>query len=173
MVMVVGAGVMQPMAILVQEAGDAEAWTLEEVLQARVDQIWDVTNPMTPQSTHDRHFASTMGMLDGERLHLGLSVDAAIPLEDGRWRLTSPDLVDVDLSRLVFSKVAEYPDVDPAHRASFILEAGRILIIDLLLLEASMPPHHRPPAPGSPWVASHQHRRPSPFQWLESGGSPV
>ena len=138
MVMVVGAGVMQPMAILVQEAGDAEAWTLEEVLQARVDQIWDVTNPMTPQSTHDRHFASTMGMLDGERLHLGLSVDAAIPLEDGRWRLTSPDLVDVDLSRLVFSKVAEYPDVDPAHRASFILEAGRILIIDLLLLEASM-----------------------------------
>ena len=31
------------------------------------------------------------------------------PLEDGRWRLTSPDLVDVDLSRLVFSKVAENP----------------------------------------------------------------
>ena len=69
--------------------------------------------------------------MDGETLSWWLIADSAWPLDDGRWQLHIPEFYELDFESLIFAKVAEKSETNPAddlldsHFRSFILLAAR------------------------------------------------
>ena len=64
-----------------------------------------------------------------------LTIESAHPLGDGRWQVKVSELDGVDLDRLVFGKLNE-GRLSAENEVRFILRTGRLLALDLLLLEA-------------------------------------
>ena len=80
-------------------------------------------------------------MLDGEQLKLKLTVEEAIPLEDGRWQLVVPELESLRLDEAIFGQVAtgqsqqsQQGMLESPNRSPFFSQA--FLLLDLLILEA-------------------------------------
>ena len=80
-------------------------------------------------------YGGFMGLNDGEQLNLMLSIKSFHPIGDGRWQIQAEELDDIDLDRLVFGKLNDGPLSDE-NEVRFILRSGRLLALDLLLLEA-------------------------------------
>jgi hypothetical protein len=118
--------------------------SFDEMIDMRLQQLWDVSYPGVPQQTLVEHTGSTWGMLDGETFKLRLNVEKAYPLPDGRYQLLIPELQSFRLDKAIFSQVAEggAQTTDQGmleqQTVKFILLAGRSLLLDLILLEALM-----------------------------------
>ena len=80
-------------------------------------------------------YGGFMGMNDGEQLNLMLSIKSFHPIGDGRWQIQAEELEEVDLDRLVFGKLND-GRLSDENEVRFILRSGRLLALDLLLLEA-------------------------------------
>ena len=88
-----------------------------------------------------RIVGSSLGVVEGARLQLWLGVDDATELDDGRWMLHIEELDDFRIDRAVFSFLDSVgTDVitgqGDAQVVNFALDAGRSLVLDLLLLES-------------------------------------
>jgi len=64
-----------------------------------------------------------------------LTIDSVHPLGDGRWQIEVAELDGIDLDRLVFGKLND-GRLSEENEVRFILRSGRLLALDLLLLEA-------------------------------------
>ena len=135
-------GVIHPLWAMADEVQHADEITVDDLIEMRLQQLWDVSAEGVPEQTLYTHTGATWGMLDGESLKLKLTIDEAIPLEDGRWQLVVPELERLRLDQLIFGQVAK-GQTQPtgegmleSQTIRFILLAGRSLLLDLLMLEA-------------------------------------
>ncbi len=135
-------GVLHPLWAMADEVQQEGEITLEEMIDMRLQQLWDVSADGVPEQTLSTHTGATWGMLDGETLRLKLTVEEAIPLEDGRWQLVVPELTSLRLDQAIFGQVAKGQTFQSddgmleSQTVRFVLLAGRSLLLDLLMLEA-------------------------------------
>ena len=137
-------GIFHPMWALADEGQNESEIEFDDLIDMRLQQLWDISYPGFPEQDLVTYSSSTWGMLDGDRLQLRLEVEEAIPLPDGRWQLIVPELQEFRIDQAIFSQVA----LDGAQTSQqgmleqqsvrFILLAGRSLLLDLLMLEAMM-----------------------------------
>jgi hypothetical protein len=137
-------GIISPIWALADEVQLEDEISFDEMVDMRLQQLWDVSYPGVPQQTLVEHTGSTWGMLDGETFKLRLNVEQAYPLPDGRYQLLIPELQSFRIDQAIFSQVAEGgaqtsdQGMLEQQTVKFILLAGRSLLLDLLLLEALM-----------------------------------
>lgn len=143
LLLVVG-GVLNPAVVMYNQVQHPEEITVDELIDMRLKQLWDVSAEGVPEQTLATHTGATWGMLDGERLQLKLDIDQAIPLDDGRWQLVVPELDSFRLDQAIFGQVAQgqtYTTQEgmlEAQTVRFILLASRSLVLDLMMLEAML-----------------------------------
>ena len=137
-------GILHPMWVLGDEVQTESEIQLDDLIEMRLQQLWDVSYPGVPEQVLVTHTGSTWGMLDGDNLQLRLLVEEAHPLPDGRWQLIVPELQDLRLDQAIFSQVAQGggqttdQGMLEQQTVRFILLAGRSLLLDMLMLEAMM-----------------------------------
>lgn len=137
-------GIISPVWSLADEVQLEDELSFDEMIEMRLQQLWDVSYPGIPQQTLVEHTGSTWGMLDGENFKLRLNVEKAYPLPDGRYQLLIPELQSFRLDRAIFSQVAkgggQTTDEGMLEQQTvrFILLAGRSIVLDLLIMEALM-----------------------------------
>lgn len=137
-------GIVSPFITMASEMQSSDEQNLSELIDTRLEQLWHASHPGTPPSSRALHVGATFGMLDGETLSLFLEADSAWPLDDGRWQLHIPEIYELNIEDLIFSKVIEKVGINPSddlldpHSRSFILLAARTIILDILILEAML-----------------------------------
>ena len=142
LLLIVG-GVLHPALAMVNEVQHPDEITVEDLIDMRLQQLWDVSAEGVPEQTLATHTGATWGMLEGERFRMKLDVNEAIPTDDGRWQLVVPELESLRLDQAIFGQVAEgqtqqtQEGMLEAQTVRFIL-AGRSLLLDLLMLEAML-----------------------------------
>lgn len=135
-------GVLHPLWAIADEVQHAEEITLDDLIEMRLQQLWDVSAEGVPDQTLYTHTGATWGMLPGETLRLKLDVNQAIPLGDGRYQLLIEELEDLRLDQAIFGQVAKGAEQQSqtgmleSQTVRFILLAGRSLLLDLMMLEA-------------------------------------
>jgi hypothetical protein len=135
-------GVLHPLWAIADEVQHAEEITLDDLIEMRLQQLWDVSAEGVPDQTLYTHTGATWGMLPGETLRLKLDVNQAIPLGDGRYQLLIEELEDLRLDQVIFGQVAKGAEQQSqtgmleSQTVRFILLAGRSLLLDLMMLEA-------------------------------------
>ena len=135
-------GILHPLWAMADEVQHDDELVLDDLIDMRLQQLWDVSAEGVPDQTLSTHTGATWGMLDGEQLKLKLTVEEAIPLEDGRWQLVVPELESLRLDEAIFGQVAtgqsqqSQQGMLESQTVRFILLAGRSLLLDLLILEA-------------------------------------
>ena len=145
LLLVLTAGVVHPLVAAssaVQQPGEL---ALDDMIDERLAQLWDVAAPGIPESTMVMHAGATFGRLDGEVLRLRLDVTDAVPLEDGRFQLQVDGIDGIRLDEAIFGHVARVGGASPEHVQRFVLLAGRSLLLDLLMLEALLVVDEVPP----------------------------
>jgi hypothetical protein len=126
---------------MAEEVQSDEEWTFEQLLEERVQQLWDVSSPATPQATMIEHVGATWGIRDGEHLRLWLDIEKAYQREDGKWQLIVSDFEEIRLDRLIFNQIFEarqgtIVDGLDEHIVQFSIIATRALLLDIMILEA-------------------------------------
>ena len=59
-------GIVSPLWTMADESQSDSEWSLEQLLDQRVKQLWDVSSPATPEATMVEHVGATFGIRDGE-----------------------------------------------------------------------------------------------------------
>ena len=137
-------GIFHPMWALVDEGQNESEIEFDDLIDMRLQQLWDISYPGYPEQGLVTTSSSTWGKMDGDRLQLRLEVEEAIPLPDGRWQLIVPELQEFRIDQAIFSQVAlsgvqtSEQGMLEQQSVRFILLAGRSLFLDLLMLEAMM-----------------------------------
>ncbi len=145
LLLVLTAGVVHPLVAASSSVQQPGELALDDMIDERLAQLWDVAAPGIPESTMVMHAGATFGRLDGEVLRLRLDVTDAVPLEDGRFQLQVDGIDAIRLDEAIFGHVARVGGASPEHVQRFVLLAGRSLLLDLLMLEALLVVDEVPP----------------------------
>ena len=140
-VMLFLSGIVSPLWTMADEMQSDSEWSLEQLLDERVQQLWDVSSPATPEATMIEHVGATFGIRDGESLRLWLEIDSAYEREDGRWQLSAAGFDELRIDQLVFSQISDarsgrLTDGLDEQIVQFSIIATRALLLDLMMLEA-------------------------------------
>ena len=142
--MLLAGGILHPIWAMVDEVQHPDEITFDELIEMRLQQLWDVSAEGVPEQTLSTHTGATWGMLEGERLRLKLDIEESIPMDDGRWQLVVPELSSMRLDQVIFSQVSKGAGQQTqggmleSQTVRFILLAGRSLLLDMLMLEAML-----------------------------------
>jgi hypothetical protein len=143
-VLIIFGGIAHPLTMWGESLPEEGSINVERLLENRLEQIWQVLEPGTPQNTIAEHLGSTFGILAGEQLLMNVELSKAIQMEDGRYQLQSPEMEGIRIDRLIFNFLNEAgaghggDSLLPERSVNFVLQAGRALTLDLLILEALM-----------------------------------
>ena len=134
-------GVVSPLWAMADEVQDSDEWTFDQLLEERIQQLWDVSSPATPQATMIEHVGATWGVRDGEQLKLWLEIEEAYQREDVKWQLIVADFDEIRLDSLIFNQISEARQGSVTngldeHIVQFSIIATRALLLDLMMLEA-------------------------------------
>lgn len=134
-------GVIHPLVAVADEVQRDEEWLFEDLVDQRLQQLWDVSAPGVPDQTLVTHTGATWGLLDGEQLQLRLDIETARPTEDGRWQLIVPQLKEFRLDQAIFGQISQSSGTSADgmledQTVRFALLAGRSLLLDFMILEA-------------------------------------
>lgn len=146
-------GVFHPLWAGADEVQLENEFTLDELVDMRLQQLWDVSYPGVPEQVLISQTGATWGMLGGEQLNVRLVVEEARPMDDGRWQLVVPELESLRLDNAIFGQVARggVQTTDEGlleeQTVRFILLAGRSLLLDLLMLEGLLVVDEKPTSP--------------------------
>ena len=140
-VMLFLSGIVSPLWTMADEMQSDSEWSLEQLLDERIQQLWDVSSPATPEATMIEHVGATFGIRDGESLRLWLEIDSAYEREDGRWQLSATGFDELRIDQLVFSQISDarsgrLSDGLDEQIVQFSIIATRALLLDLMMLEA-------------------------------------
>ena len=100
-------GIVSPLWAMADEVQSDSEWSLDRLLEERVQQLWDVSSPATPEATMVEHVGATFGIRNGESLNLWLNIESAYERTDGRWQLKVANLDEVRMDQLVFNQIAD------------------------------------------------------------------
>ena len=128
-------GIISPAVSISNESPNPGEMTFDELLEQRVDRVYQGVINDDEGNFGPQWYGGFLGISSGEQLKLMLNIEAAHPLGDGRWQIEAAELKEVDLDRLVFAKLND-GRLSEDNEVRFILRAGRLLALDLLLLEA-------------------------------------
>ena len=142
-------GVVSPLWTMADEMQSDSEWTLDQLIEQRVQQLWDVSSPATPEATMIDHVGATFGIRNGESLRLWLEINSAYQREDGRWQLLVNGIDEIRLDQLIFNQIAEASTgrlVDGLDEqiVKFSILAMRVLLLDLMMLEALLVVDEKP-----------------------------
>lgn len=134
-------GVVHPLVAVADEVQQENEWLFDELVDQRLQQLWDVSAPGIPEQTLVTHTGATWGLLDGEQLQLRLEIETAHPTEDGRWQLVVPELEAFRLDQAIFGQIGRSSSSTADgmledQTVRFALLAGRSLLLDFMMLEA-------------------------------------
>ena len=134
-------GVVSPLWTMADETQSKSEWSLDQLLEERVQQLWDVSSPVTPEATMIEHVGATFGIRNGESLNLWIEIDSTYERNDGRWQLQPAGIDEIRIDQLVFNQIAEASNgriVDGLDEqiVQFSIIATRALLLDLMILEA-------------------------------------
>ena len=134
-------GVVSPLWAMADEVQDSDEWNFDQLLEERIQQLWDVSSPATPQATMIEHVGATWGVRDGEQLKLWLEIEEAYQREDGKWQLIVADFDEIRLDSLIFNQISEARQGSVTngldeHIVQFSIIATRALLLDLMMLES-------------------------------------
>ena len=149
MVLLLVGGILHPLVAIGNEVQGSDQIDFEDLVDMRLQQLWDVAAPGVPEQTLVTHTGATWGLLNGERLTLRLEVEQAVPTEDGRWQLVVPQLENFRMDQAIFGQVgraASYTSdgMLEDQTVRFVLLAGRSLLLDFMMLEALLVVDERP-----------------------------
>ena len=149
MVLLLVGGILHPLVAIGNEVQGSNQIDFEDLVEMRLQQLWDVSAPGVPEQTLVTHTGATWGLLSGERLTLRLEVEQAVPTEDGRWQLVVPQLENFRMDQAIFSQVGRAASFTSDgmledQTVRFVLLAGRSLLLDFMMLEAMLVVDERP-----------------------------
>ena len=128
-------GIISPAISISNESPNPGEMTFDELLEQRLDRIYQGVINDDEGEFGPQWYGGFLGVAAGERLQLMLTIDAIHPLGDGRWQIEAAELDGIDLDRWVFGKLND-GRLSADNEIRFILRSGRLLALDLLLLEA-------------------------------------
>ncbi len=128
-------GIISPAVSISNESPNPGEMTFDELLDKRLNRVYQGVINDDQGEFGPQWYGGFMGMNEGEQLNLMLSIKSFHPIGDGRWQIQAEELEEVDLDRLVFGKLND-GRLSDENEVRFILRSGRLLALDLLLLEA-------------------------------------
>ncbi len=142
-------GLVSPLWTMADETQSGSEWSLDQLLDQRVQQLWDVSSPATPEATMVEHVGATFGIRNGESLNLWMELDSAYERDDGRWQLQIAGINEIRIDQLVFNQIAEAKNgrlVDGLDEqiVQFSIISTRALLLDLMMLEALLVTDEQP-----------------------------
>jgi len=135
MILLLFGGIISPAVSISNESPNPGEMTFDELLEQRLDRVYQGVINDDEGEFGPQWYGGFLGMAPGERLQLMLTIESVHPLGDGRWQIVVEELDGVDLDRWVFGKLND-GRLSSDNEVSFILRSGRLLALDLLLLEA-------------------------------------
>ena len=135
MILLLFGGIISPAVSISNESPNPGEMTFDELLEQRLDRVYQGVINDDEGEFGPQWYGGFLGMAPGERLQLMLTIESVHPLGDGRWQIVVEELDGVDLDRWVFGKLND-GRLSTDNEVSFILRSGRLLALDLLLLEA-------------------------------------
>lgn len=137
-ILIIG-GIASPVVGLSGEAARAGELTLDEVIEQRLAVVETADEYVEGVPAVGAFF----GLESGEKLLMRLHVTGAHPTGDGRWQVHTEELSDIRLDNYIFGYLRDNP-MGAGEEVRFILQAGRTLTLDLLMLEALLVVDERP-----------------------------
>ena len=128
-------GIISPAVSISNESPNPGEMTFDELLDQRMERVYQGVINHDEGQFGPQWYGGFLGIAPGERLQLMLTIETVHPLGDGRWQIEATELDGVDLDRLVFGKLND-GRLASDNEVRFILRSGRLLALDLLLLEA-------------------------------------
>ena len=132
MILIVIGSVTNPLAATISTLPDDTENSIEEWIENRLELV--AISIMEDDADMATGF---FGTEPGENFAVRLHIDAIHPTGDGRWQIQTDELNDIDLDRMIFDEMKRHT-LDSNQQIMYILKAGRLLSLDLLLLEASL-----------------------------------
>ena len=136
-------GIVSPAVSISNESPYPGELTIDELLEKRLDRVQKGILFGEEGEYGPQYYSGFMGISNGERLQLILTIDKVYPTGDGRWQIVVEELDGIDLDRLIFTKL-DSGLLTQADEVKFILRSGRLLALDLLLLEALLIVNEKP-----------------------------
>ena len=128
-------GIISPAVSISNESPNPGEMTFDELLEQRLERVYQGVINDDEGEFGPQWYGGFLGIAPGERLQLMLTIESVHPLGDGRWQIVAAELDGVDLDRWVFGKLND-GRLSADNEVRFILRSGRLLALDLLLLEA-------------------------------------
>ena len=138
MILIVIGSVTNPLAATISTLPDDTENSIDEWIENRLELV------AISIIEDDAEMATGFfGTEPGEKFAVRLHIDAIHPTGDGRWQIQTDELNDIDLDRMIFDEMKRHT-LDSNQQIMYILKAGRLLSLDLLLLEASLILNEKP-----------------------------
>jgi hypothetical protein len=138
LLLIVG-GVTSPLVGMIGETPLDGELTLDEVLANRMATVDDAGQ----SESNANAAAGFFGLESGEILSLRMHITGIHPTGDGRWQIHTEEMENIRLDSHVFGWVSDHP-MGATDEVRFILQAGRSLTLDLLMLEALLVVDEKP-----------------------------
>ncbi|HJM66807.1 MAG TPA: hypothetical protein QF555_04605 [Candidatus Thalassarchaeaceae archaeon] len=132
MILIVIGSSAGPLAATISSLPDESENNLDYWIESRLDLVAESIIKNEPDLA-----TGFFGTKSGDQFGIRLHIEAIHPTGDGRWQIQTEDLKDVDLDRLIFDAMRRH-SLDSDQEIMYILRAGRLLSLDLLLLEATL-----------------------------------
>ena len=138
MILILIGSVITPLTVTISTLPDNSEKSLDEWIENRLELVAESV-------IEDNVEIATgfFGTTPGENFAVRLHIEGVHPTGDGRWQIQTDELNDIDLDRYIFDEMKQHP-LDPNQQIMYILRAGRLLSLDLLLLEASLILNEKP-----------------------------
>lgn len=138
MILILIGSVVTPLSATISTLPDNSEKSLDEWIEKRLELV--ATSVIEDNVDIATGF---FGTTSGENFAVRLHIEAVHPTGDGRWQIQTDELNDIDLDRLIFDEMKQH-SLDSNQQIMYILRAGRLLSLDLLLLEASLISNEKP-----------------------------
>ena len=140
LVLILAGGVASPAWALTSSMPKSGEDSLDELLAEHVRLVGDSVASEDPLRS-----AGFLGTSAGDRVKLRLHIDGAHPTADGRWQLHAMEIDGLRIDDLVYAE-ASRRSLGEHDEVAFMLQAGRQIAFDLLMLEALLVVDERPAA---------------------------
>jgi hypothetical protein len=135
MILLLVGGIISPAVSISNETQNPGEMTFDDLLDERINRIHQGIINNDEGVYGPQHYGGFLGAVDGERLQFMLTIESTHPLGDGRWQIQVEELESVDFDKLVFGKLQE-ARLSDENEVRFILRTGRLMALDLILLES-------------------------------------
>ena len=138
MILILIGSVVTPLTATISTLPNNSEKSLDEWIDNRLDLV---AKSVIEDNVHMA--SGFFGTEAGENFAIRLHIKGVHPTGDGRWQIQTDELNDLDLDRLIFDEMKQH-SLDSDQQIMYILRAGRLLSLDLLLLEASLISNKKP-----------------------------